>query len=241
MVLCLGLAWVFIQIISYFRTCPFWWKTGSWTHLLFRWEWAWYHFDLLWQFASLFQTSFCLPSNNMYASSLAFVHHKSVHVCIYIYILYIYIESYSTYTYGDIFVYTVYIYIAKSVSAVQCCIIPLHIPACIWLKARRLQGSHRLHSYYCVLSVVQEKRVLSSSRCQCFHNSSVPHWDHTYHWDTDIDSYLVLTPSLAGSKLFAGYQPYLVAGWYVAELVVRLRTDEFRRIFVWPGRDIFRW
>ena len=24
---------------------------------------------------------------------------------------------------------------AKRVSAVQCCIIPLHIPACIWLKA----------------------------------------------------------------------------------------------------------
>ncbi len=61
---------------------------------------------------------------------------------------------------------------------------------------------HRLHSYYCVLSVVQEKRVLSSSRCQCFHNSSVPHWDHTYHWDRDIDRGLVLTLSLAGSKLF---------------------------------------
>ena len=28
---------------------------------------------------------------------------------------------------GDVF--------AKSVSAVQCCIMPLHIPACIWLKA----------------------------------------------------------------------------------------------------------
>ena len=28
-----------------------------------------------------------------------------------------------------------YMKTAKSVSAVQCCIIPLHIPACIWLKA----------------------------------------------------------------------------------------------------------